>query len=105
MATHPKPDYIPPLFPSSGQPQVSQPGQFVPATPGQQTVRTSAQVTGPPAPPASSTGPVRPIDYVAPLLFAENMFQSQADYDQTVRLAVAKIKSGQIEARQPDLEE
>jgi hypothetical protein len=43
--------------------------------------------------------------YVDPLLFAENMFQSQADYDQTVRLAVAKTKSGQIGARQPDLEE
>jgi hypothetical protein len=105
MSTHSKPDfYTLPPFPGSGKPQVSQPGQFVPTTPGQPQARPSAQVTGPPVLPTSSQGATRPVNYVDPLLFSEGMFQNQADYDQTVRLAVAKIRSGQIQPRQPDIE-
>jgi hypothetical protein len=105
MATHPKPDFTSPSFPGSGKPQVPQPGQFAPATPGQGPTRPSAQVTGPPVPPAASQGSARPVGYVDPLLFLEGFFSSQADYDQTVRLAAAKIRSGQIQPREPDLDD
>lgn len=105
MSTHSKPDsHTLPSIPGNGKPQVPQPGQFVPTTPSQPIARPSAQVTGPPVPPTSSQGGTLPAYYVDPLLFSEGLFHNQADYDQTVRLAVAKIRSGEIRPRQPDVE-
>jgi hypothetical protein len=88
--------------PGSGRPAVSLPEQVLPTTPSQQPLAQAATrprraVKHPVAPSASS--------YVDSLLFTEGIYQNQQDYDQTVADAVARIVSGQIQPRQPDLNE
>lgn len=92
----------PPTYPGSTPARVPQPGQFVPVAPDQSGGLPVARHVGP-TPPALAPAAPRPA-YADPMLFAEGIFRDQADYDQTVRLAVAKIRSGQIRPRQPDLE-
>ena len=43
--------------------------------------------------------------YVDPLLFTAGIYQNQQDYDGAVVDAVARIASGQIKPRQPDVDE
>lgn len=95
-----------PQYPGSGQPQVPQPGQFVPTR-----ARAPRQQVPAPAVAAEYVVPRRPVipvsasGYVDPILYETGFFRDQADYDQTVRLAATKIKSGQIPPREPDLDE
>jgi hypothetical protein len=104
MATTRKPDphNLLPQQPGSGRPAVSLPEQVLPTTPNQQPVTSSAIRPG-----RVSKRPValRASSYVDSLLFAEGIYQNQQDYDQTVADAIARIVSGQIQPRQPDINE
>lgn len=104
MATPHKPDPQNLLSqqPGSNRPAVSLPEQVIPATPNQQPIvqgvaRPKRTVKRPVAP---STG-----SYVDSLLFTEDIYQNQQDYDRAVVDAVARIASGQIKPRQPDVNE
>lgn len=105
MDTNPKPDPTTPLpqYPGSGQPRVQQPGQFVPTVPGQPPIKPTAQIAPPPGNPKARA--IQATEYVDPILFTTGFFRDKADFDQTVRLAVAKIRSGLIQPRSPDVDE
>lgn len=92
-----------PRHPGSGQPQVAQPGQFVPAASGRAAVRAPREAVpkGSPvrhvhAPPSAA----RP----EAILFREGAFKDQADYERTSKRIAARIKRGEIWARKPDME-
>lgn len=104
MATPRKPDpqNLLPQQPGSGRPAVSLPEQVILATPSQQ----------PPAQAAARAGRAQKrsvassaSSYVDSLLFTEGIYRNQQEYDQAVADAVARIASGQIQPRQPDIME
>ena len=94
-----------PQYPGSGQPRVPQPGQFVPANPGQPVIN------GPRTAVPSQTvvrhvtvpGKLTRKEYVDPILFKEGVFEDKADYKRAVKRNVALIKSGKVEPREPDV--
>lgn len=90
-----------PRYPGSGRPEVAQPGQFVPAAPGQPVAHSPREAV-----PEGS--PVRHV-HVPPvasrpdmILFREGAFKDQADYERTSKRIAARIKRGEIVVRQPD---
>jgi hypothetical protein len=104
MATPRKsdPQNLLPQQPGNGRPAVSLPEQVIPTTPSQQPTAQAA-----PRPSRTAKRPVAPSagSYVDSLLFTEGIYQNQQEYDQAVADAVARIASGQIQPRQPDITE
>lgn len=105
MATPHKPDpqNLLPQQPGSGQPVGSPPRQAVPVVPAQHP--TAQAVTRPTRGAAKRPVVLNAASYVDSLLFSEGIYQNQQDYDQMVADAVKRIASGQIQPRQPDLDE
>ena len=93
-----------PQYPGSGKPQVPQPGQFVPANPGQPITNAprAAVPSGAAVRHVSVPGKLARPDYVDPILYKEGAFKDKTDYKRTVKRTVALIKSGKIEPREPD---
>jgi hypothetical protein len=104
MATTRKPDphNLLPQQPGSGRQAGSLPEQVLPTTPNQQPL---AQAATRPGRAAKRTVAPGASSYVDSLLFTEGIYRNQQDYDQTVADAVARIMSGQIQPRQPDINE
>ena len=104
MATTRKldPQNLLPQQPGSGRPAVSLPEQVLPITPNQQPI---AQAATKPSRAAKRSIAPNANSYVDSLLFSEGIYQNHQDYDQTVANAVARIVSGHIQPRQPDINE
>lgn len=107
MATTKRPDSS--QYPGGRQPRVAQPGQFIQPGPGQpqpgQGTQASTVPQGSGVRHVAVPAPARMPGYVDPALFAAGIFKDKADYDDTVKQVVARIKSGKVLSREPEVDD